>query len=174
MKVLIVGSGANCREVNTWNTSGYSVFVMNNAWKAVNNWDYLYYPGDFHDLPTPMEGKNLITGAFINHFLSKFNLDRISYHATALFSATYFAMYALKPKLIGYIGTDMNYSIEGNAFYGKSIPDPLRFGEEVLNLWLKELVNDAKSLKIKLVNFSNGPSRLPFERVKFSEMENVK
>jgi len=163
-KVIIVGSGVNCREINSWNTEGYLIVVVNNAWKAVNRWNYLCYPGDFTDLP---KGRGiLVTGRHINTLVAKSGILRKSYHGTMFFTASYWALVALNPSEIGYIGMDMQYDKPNNAFYGDAKPDPLRFKDE-LNTWFDELQEDADLRNVQLINYSKKVSRLPFQRLPF-------
>jgi hypothetical protein len=45
---------------------------------------------------------------------------------TMAFTAGYWALGALKPDVIAYLGCDMQYSHPETHFYGKGSPDPLR------------------------------------------------
>jgi hypothetical protein len=86
---------------------------------------------------------------------------------TMAFTAGYWALHALRPSVIGFIGCDMVYPESGKShFYGTGQPDPLR-----KDITLRSL--EAKSTRMRLiaaqngcamVNLSDAPSRLTLPR----------
>jgi hypothetical protein len=84
------------------------------------------------------------------------------------FTAGYWALHALHPRVIAVYGCDMHYPASGPThFYGQGSPDPLRQDITLRSLEAKaaRLMVLAARQGCAMVNLSTGPSRLVFPRV---------
>ncbi len=178
--VLIVGSAPDALRVSDWDTSHFAHRVaINNAWQVCDSWDCLIYPEDFPpDRRPPVDqtrGKQLISASeFVpvqNHFGGF-----VYAGGTMAFTAGYWALGALKPDVIAYVGCDMIYEAgagQATHFYGQGRADPLR--EDIT---LQSL--EAKSVRLwalaqrqgcLVVNLSDlATSRLLFPRVSWQQL----
>ncbi|MDH4393873.1 MAG: hypothetical protein QE285_20910 [Aquabacterium sp.] len=179
--VLIVGSAPDALRVSGWNTSIFAHrVVINNAWRVCDTWNCLIYPEDFPpDRHPPLDqtrGKQLITA---KEFVSIQNQYGGFVYAggTMAFTAGYWALGALQPDVIAYIGCDMIYEPragQATHFYGQGRADPLRQDVTLQSL-------EAKSVRLwalaqrqgcSVVNLSDqATSRLLFPRVSWPELE---
>ena len=114
--VLIIGSAPDAVKAKQWDLSVFSSCVaINNAWQVTEDWDYLIYPEDFPlermppqaDRPT----KQLIDAG---DFVPQQNRYGGFVYAggTMAFTAGYWALGALKPKVLAFLGCDMVYVAE--------------------------------------------------------------
>jgi hypothetical protein len=93
------------------------------------------------------------------------------------FTAGYWALGALKPDIIAYIGCDMVYSAAAGKtshFYGQGTPDPLRNDITLQSLEAKSnrLMAHANMQNCAVLNLSPlQESRLTFPRLQFSELQ---
>ena len=178
--VLIVGSAPDAIRIKDWDLSGItSCVVINNAWQLIEHWDYLIYPEDFpvDRLPSSavLAQKNVITAKeFVpeqNHFGGF-----VYAGGTMAFTAGYWALGALKPDVIAYLGCDMVYSqatVNPTHFYGVGTPDPLRADITLQSLEAKSVrfMAIAQMNHCRVVNLSELPeSRLLFQKVSFSKL----
>ena len=164
--VLILGSGPNVIDSRDWDRGAFDkIIVINNAWAVRPDWDYLICPDDFPANRRPVDirpDQKTITSADYVPPQNTFG-GFIYAGGTMAFTAGYWALHALRPSVIGFIGCDMVYSDQGKThFYGTGSADPLR-----ADISLRSL--EAKSTRMRLiaakqgcamVNLSRGPSRL--------------
>jgi len=180
-KILIVGSAPDAVRTAGWDTSFFDhIIAINNAWMACPPWSYLIFPDDFPKERRPcidsLQGKQIVTSNEFVPILNEFG-GFVYAGATMSFTAGYWALGALKPDVIAYIGCDMVYDArpgEITHFYGCGVADPLR--EDVT---LQSL--EAKSLRLQalaernccaVVNLSNQPtSRLLLPRIELQTLE---
>ena len=173
--VLLVGSAPDAVRVKEWNLEVFSsCVVINNAWQLIEDWDYLVFPEDLPDDRLPpyesLANKQLITAReFVpeqNHFGGF-----IYAGGTMAYTAGYWALGALKPDVIAYLGCDMIYSSQAgdqSHFYGQGQADPLRKDITLQSLEAKSVrfMAMAQMNGCAVVNLSNLPeSRLLFPRV---------
>ncbi len=168
--VLILGSGPNVVDAQIWPRGAFDhIVAINNAWRARPDWTHLIFPDDFPtdkwpDAPTAAQ-RMIRAGEYVP---ANNAYGGILYAGgTMAFTAGYWALHALKPTVMGFIGCDMVYAKTGNThFYGKGEPDPLR-----TDITLRSL--EAKATRLRLiaardgcavVNLSEGDSRLTFPR----------
>ena len=88
--------------------------------------------------------------------------------ATMAFTAAYWALGALRPSHISFIGCDMYYPKTGKThFYGKGTPDPLRDDISLMSLKAKSnrFLYISQKQNCVVGNISDGPSKLTFPRV---------
>ena len=181
---LIVGSAPDAIRIRNWDLSRFtSCVVINNAWQLTKDWDYLIYPEDFplDRLPAPeiLAQKNVITAS---EFVPKQNHFGGFVYAggTMAFTAGYWALGALKPDLIAYLGCDMIYQKEiakPTHFYGDGSPDPLRPDITLQSLEAKSvrLMAIAQMNRCRIVNLSDLPiSRLLFQRLSYEELRDLR
>lgn len=180
-KILIVGSAPDAVRTESWDTSFFDhIIAINNAWMVCPSWSYLIFPDDFpkerHPRIDSHKGKQIVTSHEFVPILNEFG-GFVYAGGTMSFTAGYWALGALKPDVIAYIGCDMVYDARPGQithFYGCGVADPLR--EDVT---LQSL--EAKSLRLQalaernscaVVNLSNQQtSRLLLPRIELQTLE---
>jgi hypothetical protein len=170
MRVLMLGSAPMATAAALWDRKPFDlVLAINNAWRIRPDWDVSIHPYDFPEerRATPGPGQRVVTET---EFVPAQNAygGFVFAGATMAFTAAYWALSALQPRVIAVYGCDMHYPKAGPThFYGAGTPDPLR-----ADLTLRCL--EAKAARLMLlaarqgcamVNLSTGPSRLVFPRV---------
>jgi hypothetical protein len=179
--VLIVGSAPDALRVSDWDTSIFAHrVVINNAWQACDTWDCLIYPEDFpQDRHPPVDqtiGRQMIGATEFVPAQNQFG-GVVYAGGTMAFTAGYWALGALKPDVIAYVGCDMIYDSRAGQtthFYGQGRADPLRQDVTLQSL-------EAKSVRLwalaqrqgcSVVNLSDqATSRLLFPRASWPELE---
>ena len=172
--VLIVGSAKDAMRIKAWNLDAFTgCVVINNAWQLTEDWDYLIYPEDLpvENLPSKesSRSKQLITAR--KYVPEQNNFGGVVYAGgTMAYTAGYWALGALKPDIIAYLGCDMIYPEEKDKeshFYGHGQADPLRSDVTLQSLEAKSirLMALAQKNHCVMVNLSELPeSRLQFPR----------
>lgn len=168
--VLIMGSGPNVPEAAEWPREWFDrVVAINNAWRVRPDWDDLIFPEDFPEGRRPDKLGDTQRFITAEQFVPTQNAYGGFVYAggTMAFTAGYWALHALRPKVMAFIGCDMVYPKAGPThFYGTGAADPLRD-----DITLRDL--GAKSARLGLiaanegchcVNLSRGPSELFFDR----------
>lgn len=145
------------------------VVAINNAWRVRPDWDLAIYPWDFPPdrQPVPGPGQTRVTEADFVPAQNRYG-GFVYAGATMAFTADYWALSALRPRVIAVFGCDMVYAATGQThFYGSGAPDPLRQDITLRSLEAKSarLMNLAAMQGCAVVNLSRGPSRLVFPRV---------
>lgn len=180
-KVLIVGSAPDAVRASEWDTSFFSdTLVINNAWKAFSSWDTLIFPEDFPQESRPttaqMGGKKLVTAKEFVPVQNDFG-GFVYAGGTMCFTAGYWALGALQPDVIAYLGCDMVYETQaGNLthFYGQGKADPLRPDVTLQSLEAKSLrlLALAQDQGCSVVNLSQRPkSRLMIPRINLQALQ---
>lgn len=182
-KVLIVGSAPDAVRTAHWDTSCFShTIVINNAWRACPSWNCLIYPEDFpadrHPNDHELCGKRVVTA---EEFVPVQNMFGGFVYAggTMSFTAGYWALGALKPDVIAYIGCDMVYEAkpgQSTHFYGSGTADPLRADVTLQSLEAKSLRLQALAARegCAVVNLSVLDfSRLCFPRAAFEDLASM-
>ncbi|WP_300033415.1 hypothetical protein [uncultured Roseobacter sp.] len=151
--VLILGSGPNAREAADWPRDAFDrIVAINNAWQVRPDWDDLICPEDFPAARRPaglQPGQRLIEA---DRFVPAQNAwgGFVFAGGTMAFTAGYWALYALRPRVIAFMGCDMVYPGTGPThFYGTGTADPLR-----ADVTLRDL--GAKSARLALVAARQG------------------
>jgi hypothetical protein len=172
--VLIIGSAPDAVLAKNWDLSMFAHrVVINNAWQITPDWDYLVYPEDFPAErlpPTPLKASQQLIDAA--QFVPQQNSFGGFVYAggTMAFTTGYWALGALKPDLIAFLGCDMVYDVApgtGSHFYGHGTADPLRVDMTLQSLEAKSLrlMSLAHQQHCTVVNLSALPaSRLLFPR----------
>lgn len=171
MIVLMLGSGPGVLACREWPRDGFDTIVaINNAWAVRPDWDYLVHPDDFppdrHPPQTRPDQRIVPSDAYVpvnNRF------GGIIYAgATMAFSAGYWALGALQPRVMAFLGCDMVYGSGATHFYGTGTADPLRPDPTLQDLRAKsarlELL--AAQAGCAVVNLSTSDTRLTFPRAR--------
>ena len=151
--VLILGSGPNATEAAHWPKGWFDrVVAINNAWRVRPDWDDLIFPEDFPTERRPQtlrDGQRLIEAA---QFVPTQNAYGGFVYAggTMAFTAGYWALHALRPRVLAFMGCDMVYPKTGAThFYGTGTADPLRADPTLQDL-------GAKSARLGLIAAAQG------------------
>ena len=169
-RILIIGSGPNATEVQSWHLSKFDkIVVINNAWRVTENWTDMVYP---HDFPSDRLPEKLTTDQRLideTHFVPAQNHYGGFVYAggTMAYTAAYWALREYAPDEICFIGCDMHYPETGPThFYGTGTPDPLREDISLTSLEgsSARFLCLAARQNCVVFNLSNSPSRLIFPR----------
>jgi hypothetical protein len=168
--VLMLGSAPGVTVAAGWQRAPFDrIIAINNAWRVRPDWDAAIFPWDFppERQPAAGPGQQLVTE---EHFVPAQNTygGFVFAGATMAFTAGYWALHALKPKVLAVLGCDMHYAATGKThFYGTGAPDPLRKDITLRSLEAKSarLMVLAAMQGCAVVNLSTGPSRLIVPRV---------
>lgn len=167
MIALLLGSAPMAAEAALWPRPPFDTIVaINNAWRIRPDWTHAIYPWDFppdrHPVAGP--GQTLVTEADFVPAQNAYG-GFVYAGATMAFTAAYWVLHALRPKVIATFGCDMQYPATGQThFYGSGSPDPLRPDITLRSLEAKSarLMVVAARQGCAMVNLSPGPSRLVF------------
>ena len=177
--VLLIGSAPDAVQAKNLDLSVFTSRVaINNAWQITPDWNYLVYPEDFASdrlPPEPLLPHQRLIAA--NEFVPQQNNFGGFVYAggTMAFTAGYWALGALKPDILAFLGCDMVYATtagESSHFYGQGTPDPLRVDVTLQSLEAKSVrfLSFAHSQNCAVVNLSKlSESRLLFPRVSVDE-----
>ena len=180
-QVIIMGSGPGVLKAQGWQKAQGQVLVaINNAWRVRNDWDVLIHPEDFPAERHPdflLPWQRIVTAQdYVPHQNA---LGGFVYAGgTMAFTSAYWALRALRPKVIAMIGCDMVYPATGRThFYGKGEADPLRDDVTLRSLEAKaaRLMALAAKAGCAMVNLSDAPdSRLVYPRATRGELGAVR
>ncbi len=174
--VLILGSAPNVLAARTLPKSMFSSIVaINNAWSVRDDWDYHISPEDFPQdrKPTQLRPGQTQIGA-ADYVPANNAYGGIIYAgATMAFTAGYWALAALRPAAMVFVGCDMVYPTIGNPhFYGKGTADPLRDDITLRNLEAKSarLMLHAAQQGCACIRAPGGESRLVFPAIALKDL----
>lgn len=164
--VLILGSGPNVVTCRGWPRAPFDCIVaINNAWSVRPDWDVLIHPEDFPHERRPVDiapAQRVITAD--DYVPLQNTLGGFVYAGgTMAFTAAYWALADLRPRVIALLGCDMVYDQSSKThFYGTGAADPLRADVTLRSLEAKSarLMIMAAQRGCAVVNLSNDPSRL--------------
>jgi len=168
--VLLIGSGPEACDSRAWARAAFdTIIAVNNAWRVRPDWDILIHPEDFPEdrLPAKLgHGQRIVSAEDYVPVQNRYG-GFVYAGGTMALTAGYWALGALRPRLVAWFGCDMVYPKgQRTHFYGNGAADPLR-----PDVTLRSL--EAKSARLMLiaarqgthcVNLSEGPSRLVFPR----------
>ncbi|MEM1388711.1 MAG: hypothetical protein AAGG54_13950 [Pseudomonadota bacterium] len=178
--VLVIGSAPNAVDAAAWDRRLFTdIVAINNAWRVRPDWDHLIFPDDFprDRWPTePLPHQAVVRASAYVPIQNQFG-GFVYAGGTMAYTAGYWALGALKPRVMAFFGCDMVYSTNAQThFYGKGAPDPLREDISLRSL-------EAKSARLLLlaaqrgcacVNLSQNPSRLVFPRATLDDVAEAK
>lgn len=128
MKLLILGSGPSATQCRDWPSMPFdAVLAINNAWAVHPGWTHAIYPEDFpkHRHPPRDHRPHIQADAYVpaQNVFGGF----VYAGGTMAFTAAYWALQALRPRQMAFLGCDMVYPASGKThFYGTGTADPLR------------------------------------------------
>ena len=177
--VLVLGSAPGVASCRAWpKLPDVQIVAINNAWRVRDDWDYLISPDDFpaERMPKSVRADQRMIKS--SDYVPANNIFGGVLYAggTMAFTAGYWALYALKPRVLAFFGCDMIYPASGKThFYGKGQPDPLRDDKSLRNLEAKSarLMIHALQKDCACVRLSAGDSRLLFPSVDYSAVTRV-
>jgi hypothetical protein len=169
--ILILGSSPNVTIARDWPRAPFDhITAINNAHAVRDDWDVMIHPHDFpaDRVPVARPHQRIVTEA---EFVPAQNAygGFVYAGATMAFTAAYWALHALRPRVIAMFGCDMVYPARGPThFYGQGTPDPLRHDITLQSLEAKSarLMIHAAMQGCAMVNLSTAPSRLTFPRAR--------
>ncbi|WP_342076520.1 hypothetical protein [Yoonia sp. SS1-5] len=177
--VLILGSGPNVVTCRNWPRAPFDrIVAINNAWAVRPDWDDLIYPDDFPTDRQPDQiepDQRIIRAADYVPLQNSFG-GFVYAGGTMAFTASYWALAALKPRVIALFGCDMVYAGSSKThFYGKGAADPLRADISLRHLEAKSarLMALAARQGCAMVNLSRDESRLVFPRAQPDTLADV-
>ena len=165
MKILILGSGPDSVDARKFQSGLFDKIVsINNAWQIRKDWDFCIFPDDFpkEKRPESNSAQQLITFNEYVPIQNKFG-GFVYAGGTMAFTAGYWALGALKPTIIAYLGCDMIYKGNKTHFYGKGTADPLRNDPTLKNLL-------SKSARFEVIANSNNCSVFNLSKQKESNL----
>ena len=168
--VLMLGSAPNVTEASEWPRAPFDrIIAINNAWRVRPDWDATVFPWDFPEdrRPEAASGQHLVTEDLFVPSQNRFG-GFVFAGATMAFTAGYWVLDSLRPRVLAVLGCDMHYAATGKThFYGAGAPDPLRRDITLRSLEAKSarLLVLAAMQGCAVVNLSTGPSRLIVPRV---------
>ena len=173
--VLVLGSAPMAVAAVDWPRAGFDHLVaINNAWRVRPDWSFAIFPWDFPDDRHPVAGPGQQLVTEIEFVPAQNALGGFVYAGgTMAYTASYWALAVLRPRVIAVFGCDMDYPLAGPThFYGSGTADPLRADVTLRSLEAKSarLMVLAAMQGCAMVNLSAGPSRLVFPRAGFPAM----
>ena len=178
--ILMLGSGPGVTEVADWPRAPFDrIVAINNAWRVRSDWDDLIHPWDFPEdrmPPAPAPGQRIVTEADFVPAQNRWG-GFVYAGATMAYTAGYWALDALAPRVLAYFGCDMHYPTTGQThFYGAGTADPLRPDITLQSLEAKaaRLMILAAEAGHAVVNLSDGPSRLVFPRARAADLDSIR
>lgn len=174
--VLVVGSAPDAVRCRFWPRSSFSEIVaINNAWRIRDDWDYLITPDDFprNRMPPAVRSGQRLVGS-LDYVPANNRFGGVFYAGgTMAFTTGYWALHALQPSVLAFVGCDMVYAASGKThFYGSGDPDPLRDDLSLRSLEAKSarLMLHAAEAGCVCVRLSNQESRLLFPSVAVDDL----
>lgn len=168
--VLVLGSGPNVVETRDWPRHPFDrIVAINNAWAVRPDWDDLIHPDDFPAARMPRAlapEQRIIRAADYVPLQNEFG-GFVYAGGTMAFTAGYWALAAIKPRVIAMMGCDMVYAAQSQThFYGTGTADPLRADVTLRSLEAKSarFMLMAAARGCAVVNLSQDASRLVFPR----------
>lgn len=151
--ILVLGSSPDVLRARDWPRAPFDrIVAINNAWAVRPDWDYLTHPEDFapERLPAQITQQQKLIGA-ADYVPAQNRFGGFVFAGgTMAFTAAYWALAHLRPRVMAFLGCDMIYPVKGQThFYGTGAPDPLR--EDVS---LRDL--GAKSARLAMIAANEG------------------
>lgn len=175
--VIVLGSAPDAVVAKDWHKGLAQIVAINNAWRIRSDWDYLIYPEDFPPENVPPSVSPQQTVVTAGDYVPVQNQYGGFVYAggTMAFTAAYWALGALKPDVLAFVGCDMVYPVDGSQthFYGQGLADPLRDDVTLQSLEAKANRLHVSALKegCMCLNLSEGEqSRLTFPRATLADI----
>lgn len=185
-KVLLIGSGFSSIEYfdYPYKINGWDIVVVNNGWQVCpDEFDYHVFPRDYKLYPKEYyEHQHKV--CYTQTTLDKFG-GQNACGMSATLNVGYWILDMLEPKVIGFLGCDMNYTPKadgsthiygiGNDIkrYGEADPDRMVriFGDNdpnyLENIYMRFAHKAMEHCRCEVVNFSSDPdTRLPYAKAR--------
>ncbi|MCU0815366.1 MAG: hypothetical protein MUF74_02465 [Cypionkella sp.] len=180
-QVIIMGSGPGVLRAQGWTKAPDQLLVaINNAWRVRPDWDWLIHPEDFPEERRPKaidQHQRIATASVYVPVQNSFG-GFVYAGGTMAFTSAYWALGALRPRVIAMIGCDMVYPVTGHThFYGTGEADPLRPDITLRRLEAKSarLMVLAAAQGCAMVNLSTAEeSRLLYPRMSRADLAQAK
>lgn len=170
-RVLILGSAPAAVAAREWPRDPFThIVAINNAWRIRDDWDVLIHPEDFPVRNRPdklAHGQRIVEADEYVPLQNQFG-GFVYAGGTMAFTAGYWALAALQPAVLAFLGCDMIYPNFGQThFYGNGTADPLRADVTLRSLEAKSarLALFGAAQNCRVVRLSQGESRLVFPSV---------
>lgn len=151
--MLILGSAPDAVRARGWPRAGIDAIVaINNAWRIREDWDFLLHPKDFApERHPPRLGPRQSVRSYPDYVPAVNAYGGFVFcGGTMAFTAAYWVLHALRPRLVGFLGCDMIYPATGPThFYGTGTADPIRPDPTLQSL-------EAKSARLMLMAAAQG------------------
>lgn len=175
--VVVVGSAPDATRVTTLPEGQYWLVSVNNAYRLTDRFHFSCFSGDF---PGKSDGLPHLVRNFIseNEYIVALNAfgGLTMCGATMSLASAYWAIHALRPPVLAFLGCDMVYGAGQTHFYGTGAPDPLRIDPTLRDLFAKSCQQQAIAAieGTHVVNLSLLPeSRLAAPRLDASRLGNA-
>lgn len=194
-KILILASGLSAKQFHDYpyKENNWIIFTVNHGWMTTPLWDYNIIPSDYKGKRPCVETNQKIIkrDEYVPILNNKYGGEQACGLSITL-SAAYYSLGTLEPKIIGFLGCDMNYKPDANGWttiYGlgndikkDGISDPdkmvqfqLKHGckdpDYLFNIY-KRFEKFANKQECKVFNFSNDPeTRLPYKQIDILEID---
>ena len=175
--VLMLGSAPMVTQAADWPRSFDRIVAINNAWRIRPDWDFAIHPWDFDPARLPVPGAAQVLVTEVDFVPAQNRYGGFVYAgATMAYTAAYWALDALRPRVLAVFGCDMHYPPGQTHFYGVGSPDPLRADITLRSLEAKSvrLMVMAAAQGCAVVNLSAGPSRLLCPRAGLADLGAVR
>lgn len=177
--VIILGSAPSASRAADWTLPDhYTLVTINNAWRVRPDWTYLVHAGDFPEVRRPdtvSPGQRVIS--YQSYVPAQNRYGGFVYAGgTMAFTAGYWVLDALRPKVMAYYACDMTYRATPTHFYGQGEADPLRDDVTLRSLEAKSsrLMALAARQGCACVNLSTEPdTRLVFPRMSIDALDSA-
>ena len=177
--VLVLGSAPNVVQARHFDRADIGTIVaINNAWAVRPDWDVHIHPEDFPPEARPAPGPDQRIATHVDYVPAMNAFGGVVWcGGTMAFTATYWALHALRPRVIAYLGCAMVYPTTGTThFYGTGTADPLRPDITLRALPAKSARAEALAALqgCALVNLSADDSRLTFPRARPEALDAIR
>lgn len=136
--VVVVGSAPDATRIATLPEQGLCRVSVNNAYRLSDRFDFSCFSGDFPGKSDglPNQVRNFISE---DEYIVALNVygGLTMCGATMSLASAYWAIYALRPRTLAFLGCDMIYGAGPTHFYGTGAPDPLRIDPTLRDLYAK-------------------------------------
>ncbi len=175
-QILILGSAPSALAARDWPCHPFThVVAINNVWRVRADWDILIHPEDFPTDNQPNtigRDQRVVTAQDYVPMQNEFG-GFVYAGGTMAFTAGYWALAALNPAVLAFLGCDMVYPQSGKThFYGTGTADPLRTDVSLRSLEAKSarLALFGAARNCRVVRLSAGESRLIFPAVSRTDL----
>lgn len=181
-KVLMLASGLSAKQFEREKFKDWTIVTCNNGYKVTPDWDFACFSRDFRgEIPKTRGTQRILQEHLVKEVERTFGGQYNTGYSIVLISS-YWVLSQMKPKIMSYLGADMNYTPDANGhtcIYGvgwdiknRGMSDPdlmaLNHGgrdENYIGTIYKKFQGEANKRGTYVCNLSDDPkTRLPFPR----------